>query len=279
MLTRNIIKCKKCSQLEPHIVLNCSTCLLINDWAMKFIPQKYRESQSDWFRKRGISWHISVVYRKVHGELQSQTFIHVIQSCSQDSTAVVAILQHVIACIKNENPDLTSVYLRQDNAGCYHSSSTILACPAIEASTEVKVKCVDFSDPQGGKGAADRMAATAKCHIQLYVSEGNDVTSAEEMRDALLSHGGIEGVRVAALLRLDETFTAFLQPQKLPGISKLHNFWFEDEDLRATRAYKIGHGKKFVVSQRTGMALHISVKLQLCCMNCKFIYKFIFISS
>ncbi|KAK3740137.1 hypothetical protein QZH41_007572 [Actinostola sp. cb2023] len=80
------------------------------------------------------------------------------------------------------------------------------------------------------------------------------VTSAEEMRDALLSHGGIEGVRVAALLRLDETFTAFLQPQKIPGISKLHNFWFEDEDLHATRAYKIGHRKKFVLSQRTDLA-------------------------
>ena len=28
------------------------------DWAMKFLPQKYRESQSDWFGKRGISWHM-----------------------------------------------------------------------------------------------------------------------------------------------------------------------------------------------------------------------------
>lgn len=43
------------------------TVLLVNDWAMKSIPQKYRESQSYWFGKRGISWHISVAYRKVDG--------------------------------------------------------------------------------------------------------------------------------------------------------------------------------------------------------------------
>ena len=53
---------------------------------------------------------------------------------------------------------------------------------------------VDFSDPQGGKGAADRMAAAAKSHIRIYINEGNDVTNVTQTQDALLSHGGIEGV-------------------------------------------------------------------------------------
>uniref|UniRef100_A0A8W8MJL4 Uncharacterized protein n=1 Tax=Magallana gigas TaxID=29159 RepID=A0A8W8MJL4_MAGGI len=34
--------------------------LLERDWAMKFIPMQYRESQSNWFGKRGLSWHITV---------------------------------------------------------------------------------------------------------------------------------------------------------------------------------------------------------------------------
>lgn len=59
------------------------TILVINDWAMKFLPQLYRESQTDWFGKRGISWHISVVYRRSKGVLQSQAFIHVVQTCTQ----------------------------------------------------------------------------------------------------------------------------------------------------------------------------------------------------
>ena len=44
-------------------IVDEQTILIVNDWAMKFLPQKYRESQSDWFGKRGILWHISVVHR------------------------------------------------------------------------------------------------------------------------------------------------------------------------------------------------------------------------
>ena len=51
-------------------LLDEQSVLLVNDWAMKFIPQKYRESQADWFGKRGISWHISVAYRKVDQQLR-----------------------------------------------------------------------------------------------------------------------------------------------------------------------------------------------------------------
>lgn len=29
------------------------------DWAMKFLPTKFRESQQDWFAKKGISWHVT----------------------------------------------------------------------------------------------------------------------------------------------------------------------------------------------------------------------------
>ncbi|CAB4024330.1 Hypothetical predicted protein [Paramuricea clavata] len=49
-----------------------------------------------------------------------------------------------------------------DNAGCYHSAHTILSCPAIAKSVGMKIVRIDFSDPQGGKGAADRLAATCK---------------------------------------------------------------------------------------------------------------------
>ncbi|CAF4228289.1 unnamed protein product, partial [Rotaria sordida] len=33
------------------------------DWAMKFLPVKSREPQSEFFGKRGISWHITVVMK------------------------------------------------------------------------------------------------------------------------------------------------------------------------------------------------------------------------
>ena len=41
------------------IAYNPESALLIMDWAMKFIQLRYREKQSDWYRKRGLSRHIS----------------------------------------------------------------------------------------------------------------------------------------------------------------------------------------------------------------------------
>ena len=97
-------------------------------------------------------------------------------------------------------------------------------------------------NPKGGKGAADRMAATCKNHIRIYLNEGHDVKTAEQMRDALLSHGGVEGVRVAVLQSLNET----TELQKIPGISKLNNFQYTDGNLQALRAYGIGQGKNIM---------------------------------
>ena len=240
------------ARLDALALLDEGTVLIVNDWAMKFLPQKYRESQSDWFGKRGISWHISVVFRRLEGELQSQGFIHVIQSSNQESSTVVCILQHVISTLKNDFPEIKRVFLRQDNAGCYHSAITVLACPAIEKTTGVKVNRLDFSDPQDGKGAADRLAATAKSHIRMYINEGHDVTTAQQMQEALLSHGGIEGVRVCVSKSLDDSSTSAAEQPKIKGISKLNNFQFQNGKLFAWRGYGVGKGKLIDDTLSTG---------------------------
>ena len=36
------------------------------DWAMKFLQLRYREKQSEWYGKRGLSWHISSVISISH---------------------------------------------------------------------------------------------------------------------------------------------------------------------------------------------------------------------
>ena len=40
--------------------LKPSQVLLIMDWAMKFIPASFRETQCDWFGKKGKFWYLSV---------------------------------------------------------------------------------------------------------------------------------------------------------------------------------------------------------------------------
>ena len=94
------------------------TIFVSMDWAMKWLLEKFREPQSDFFGKRGISWHITVVIRtntnanelesgdeEDHSpitESNTQTnrylhiiFVHFFDECAQDSEAVVAILHDV----------------------------------------------------------------------------------------------------------------------------------------------------------------------------------------
>ena len=47
---------------------------------MKFFFHLNTETQSDWFANRGISWHISVVARKMNGVFESQTFVHIAEN-------------------------------------------------------------------------------------------------------------------------------------------------------------------------------------------------------
>ena len=76
------------------------------------------------------------------------TFAHIFHSTLQDSSAVVAVMSHVISQLKIIMPELKTVYYRQDNGGCDHCAFTMVC-----AITLGVLKRLDFSDLQGGKAA------------------------------------------------------------------------------------------------------------------------------
>ena len=186
---------------EDEIYLNL-------DWAMKFLPVKSREPQSEFFGKRGISWHITVVMRNdidikdendiIDGEsgvpansqqisecemvdlsgdnadefsvisddegnsFKYKVFVHVFDQCAQDSETTVAILNDVLLRIKKTDPQIKKAFIRSDNAGCYHSASTLASAQQISDHSGITIERIDFCDPQGGKGPCDRYAAVIK---------------------------------------------------------------------------------------------------------------------
>ena len=217
------------ARLDAINTLDEHSALIVSNWAMKFIPQRYRESQQDWFRKRGMSWHIAVVFRQIEGTLHSQSFVHLMQSSSQDSLTAVHIWQHILRTIKYEDARISHVYLRQDNAGCYHSNLTILAVDIIKKSTGVQIKQIDCSDPQGGKGAADHLAVRCKSHIRVYINEGNDVTTVNEMKEVLLSQGGLKGVRVVVVT--PSLVSSEQEQSKITSVNKLKNFQYVNRNI------------------------------------------------
>lgn len=229
------------ARLEVLESLDPTRVLIVQDFAMKFLPAQYREAQSEFFGKRGISWHVSVCLRNAGGKLESQTFIHVLQSGLQDSTAVVLIMDHVLRFLKKQHPEIVSSVFRQDNAGCYHSAETILSVNILSKRSGIQINHVDFSDPQGGKGSCDRKAAQIKAHVKSYVNEGCSATNVGELKQAIESRGGVPGVRVTVMGVQNKSSKTF----KLDSISRLNNFQFTSDGFTAFRAYDLGPGRFF----------------------------------
>ena len=85
--------------------------------------------------------------------------------CTQSWYAVASILENVLTIVKKENPSVTKVLIRSDNAGCYHNASLIKEFKKIGTRTGIHIMQYDFSDPQSGKDVCDRKIAPMKSQI------------------------------------------------------------------------------------------------------------------
>ena len=246
----HLLRCVNQDEARLQVIdtLDESSVLLVQDWAMKFLPRKYRESQSDWFAKRGLSWHLTVATRRAEDqELEMMTFVHVFQTCNQDSCVVLSIMKDVIGKLKSQMPQLKSVYYRQDNAGCYHCGATIAGASFVSQCHGVSVKRMDFSDPQGGKGPCDRKAASIKSHMRVHLNQGSNIETSKEMVDAIQSSEGVPGVSVTLCSSL-QVPDPFLN-MKIEGVSLISNIEYSDGNLRVWKSYGIGPGKSIRLTE------------------------------
>ena len=181
--------------------LSDSTKVFITqDFAMKFLPRRFKETQVEWFGKRGITWHISYCVRKlvdVEKQFEVTMYSHIFhQTVSQNSNLVVTLMRHTLQEQKTKHPELTDAYYRSDCAGSYASSDVLIPLKHMETLTGVSVRRYDFSEPQAGKGPCDRSSAHQKSHVTRYLNESNDVMNALDIKRALESNNGVKGVVV-----------------------------------------------------------------------------------
>ncbi|XP_068707825.1 uncharacterized protein [Montipora foliosa] len=214
------------------------------DWAMKFLPTSFRETQRDWFGKKGKSWHVTVAVTKSNSDnIEARTYVHLFDECTQNWFAVASILEHTLTTVKEANPSIQEAFLRSDNAGCYHCAYLILSLPSLGDRAGIKIARYDFSDPQAGKDVCDRRIATVKSHMRRYINEGHDIRSASDMKAAIDSYGGVKGCQ-AAVVKVQE-YSHTMKKHTMSGIQALNNFSFESEGLRVWKAYNVGPGKLF----------------------------------
>ena len=127
--------------------------------------------------EKGISWHVSSVIIKNNktAEVEVSTYIHLIDSCSQHCYAVASILENLLKNVCERHPSIKNVYIRSDEAGCYHNNLLIASLKDIGNRVGVKIVSYDYSEPQNGKDICDRILCPMKLTIRRYCNEGHDI--------------------------------------------------------------------------------------------------------
>lgn len=182
------------------------------------------KKQSDWYGKRGLSWHISTVISSdpdKAGSLELKSYAHLFNTCQQDWFAVCSIIKNTLEVIKIQKPHVTQVYLRSDKAGCYHNNSLIAVAKDLGQEVGIAVCRYDYSEPQYGKEVCGRILCPMKTCIRRYYNEGHDILTAADMRRAL-SERPVKGTS-ACVCSVDEAKKE-LKVNKIDGFRKLHNF-------------------------------------------------------
>ena len=151
------------------------------------------------------------------------------------------------------------MYLRSDEAGCYHNNSLITALPSIGERTRISGRRFDHSEPQHGKDICDRILCPMKAAIRSFCNEGHDILMVNDMHIALTERQ-VKGT-TAALCSVDES-KKNAEVRKLEGFSKFHNFSFEFEGILVWRCYGIGSVKfvpykSLIVQQQKSLSLII----------------------
>ena len=129
------------------------------------------------------------------------------------------------------------MYLRSDEAGCYHNSSLLAALRDVGSRQGIDVVRYDFSEPQHGKDVCDRILCPMKAAVKRYCNEGHDILMAQDMQTALKERP-VRGTTAGVFC-----MNISLKLKKTPNFSALYNFEFTPGGLRMWKAFKIGAGK------------------------------------
>ena len=105
-----------------------------------------------------------------------RTLVHIFDTCNQDWFSVASVLESLASEIVNMEPGVKELFLRSDNAGCYHNTALLSRATVIIARQGLVLKDYSFSEANSGKDVCDRKIAPLKAHVERYIDEGKIAT-------------------------------------------------------------------------------------------------------
>lgn len=140
------------------------------DWAKKFLPVQCRETQSEFLGKKGLSWHIScsVTRSASSDELDLNCYSHILDDGTQGWISIANILLHWLDQLKCKNQSLKEIYLKSDNAACYHCVNLLSFIQQNNSTFPIRIKEYSFSEGQSWKDLCDTKIGSSRLHIYKY---------------------------------------------------------------------------------------------------------------
>ena len=128
--------------------------------------------------------HVDVIFLKKQNLLEKHVYLTNVYRCSQGVSSVISLGEVVLDQFKKDEPSVTSLYSKSDNASCYHGNYCAESMYLLCQSKSIKLLRYDNNEPSCGKDQYDRQSAGAKTLIRSYRDAGHDVTTAEQVHTA-----------------------------------------------------------------------------------------------
>lgn len=180
---------------------------------------------------------------KNENSFEKHTYLTALDKADQDLLDTLAIAEVVIGQFHEDYPQITNVYAKSDNAGCYHANDAVEVLFKISKKYHIKLNRYDFSESQYGKDQCDREAAYVKSRYRSFLDSDrtHKITTAVELVTAIMAHDGPKNTK-AVVLRIDKSKTFLTNKCPIANISNYHSYVPDDNGILYFEYYMIGKG-------------------------------------
>ena len=157
----------------------------------------------------------------------------------QDFQDNLSLANHVLHQFSDDFPNVNEMYRKSDNAGCYNCKACPESLYKICRKSGIILNQMDFIEPRKGKNQCDHDSAVARSVLRSFVDEGNNILTAEDIFNALIT-SGINDTKVTAVSFKKGNFKLTCIP--IDGISIYHSFEFTEAGMKIWRYFNVSAG-------------------------------------
>lgn len=148
--------------------------IAVCDYMMKLLLQKFRESQKDWYAKKGVSVHGCMFFFRSGASSDIKIEIHDLflsGDCTQNWYFSASALEATFKNFAALHPNISKVSLWSDNGPHYHNTSFILWLTRLHEICPMRLEKYSFFEAHKGKTALDAHFATFKFVLKGWMKE------------------------------------------------------------------------------------------------------------